>query len=127
MKEYLLDVDSDTSLMSETFLAIKSFGVPVQPSQKSEWEVVSDPNRLMKRYSISPYEKLVQFIHELLDYQEEVQHHAKITVEYDEVIIEVYTHDVNDVTEIDLEYASAADQIFEDVSHYNIGVQVDGY
>ena len=127
MKEYLSEERSESPVLSETFLAIKSFGMPIQASQRSEWEVVSDPNRLMKRFKVSPYEKLVQFVHALLDYQDEVQHHAKITIESDEVIIEVYTHDVNDVTELDMEYAATADHILEDISHYDMGVKIDGY
>jgi 4a-hydroxytetrahydrobiopterin dehydratase len=127
MEEYFSDVGSRKALMSEAFIAIKSHGVPIKASQQSEWEVVSDPNRLMKRFKLSPYKRLTQFVHALLDYQEEVQHHAKITIEHDEVIIEVYTHDVNDVTELDMEYATAADQILEDVLHYEMEVRVGGY
>ena len=85
---------------------------------KNMWEVVASPNRLKREFVFENYQAQKSFLDELLSYQENVQHHAKITVDYRAVIIEVYTHDVNDVTELDQEYAKMADEIFEDVKHY---------
>ena len=116
-----------TDSIVESLFSISSCDVPVQASKISEWEVVSDPNRLMKRYAIPSYQMLIHFVNEILQYQDEVQHHAKIIVDPDEVIIEVYTHDINDITEIDKEFAVMADQIFVDVSHYNTGDSNEQY
>ena len=88
---------------------------------KNMWEVVASPNRLKREFVFENYQVQKSFLDELLSYQEDVQHHAKITVDYRTVIIEVYTHDVNDVTELDQEYAKMADEIFEDVKHYFLG------
>tara|TARA_B100000287_G_scaffold389345_1_gene399350 strand:+ start:172 stop:594 length:423 start_codon:yes stop_codon:yes gene_type:complete len=105
----------------ESLFSIDACDVPLKPAPVSEWEVVSDPNRLMKRFKMPSYDVLMSFVEEILQYQQDAQHHAKITIEPDEVIIEVYTHDVNDVTELDMEYASSADQILEDVLSYGPG------
>ena len=92
--------------------------LPVCPLQVNTWNVVSDPNRLMREFEFNSYEELSSFLSEVLPYQEEVPHHGKITVDHRKVIIEVYTHDVNDVTELDKEYAQVVDNILQDVSYF---------
>lgn len=94
--------------------------LPLKPTSFT-WERVSDPNRLMKTYEFNSHFKMSNFIQELLIFQEEYNHHGKITIDFPKVIVEVYTHDVNDVTELDLDYAKAADQIRQDVSYYSEG------
>jgi 4a-hydroxytetrahydrobiopterin dehydratase len=91
---------------------------PIKAAQPSQWEVVSDPNRLMKTFEFESYFELKAFVSEVLSYQEQIGHHGKLTVNYRDVIVEVYTHDVNDVTELDKEYAQMADQIHQDVQFY---------
>ena len=41
-----------------------------------------------------------------------------MTVEHLKVRIEVWTHDVDDVTEVDKEFAVMSDRIYEDVQYY---------
>ena len=55
----------------------------------------------------------------LLDYQEENQHHARITVDYRSVGIEAYTHNIDSVTELDKKLAKFCDELYEDVTHIN--------
>ena len=88
-------------------LITESF-VPVVP-YVSTWEIVTDPNRLMRSFEFNDAASLKYFVCELLDYQDDVGHHAKMIIQAGKVIIEVYTHDVDDVTELDKEYASTAE------------------
>jgi pterin-4a-carbinolamine dehydratase len=44
-----------------------------------------------------------------------MQHSGKITIDGLDVLIEVYTHDLEKVTELDKEYASYCDDVFNDV------------
>tara|TARA_Y100000310_G_scaffold343728_1_gene452740 strand:- start:1402 stop:1773 length:372 start_codon:yes stop_codon:yes gene_type:complete len=96
--------------------------LPVQAA-RNHWEVVASPNRLMRDYEFSKFSELQFFINEILEYQEEVNHHAKLTVEHLKVRVEVWTHNVDDVTEIDKEFAIMADHIYEDVQHYELQSQ----
>ncbi len=91
--------------------------VPVAVSI-SAWEIVTSPNRLMKTFEFDDFGVMKAFLDELLNYQENTGHHAKLTVDARKIIIEVYTHDVDDVTELDTEYAAMADAIHEDVKHF---------
>tara|TARA_Y100000590_G_scaffold242451_1_gene272494 strand:+ start:441 stop:833 length:393 start_codon:yes stop_codon:yes gene_type:complete len=92
---------------------------PIVPvSRTSEWEVVSSPNRFMRTFEITNPSALSAFVSEILQYQEENQHHGKLTLEHQKVIVEVYTHDINDITELDHEYIDMVDKILQDVMHY---------
>ena len=57
------------------------------------------------------------FVAEVIAYQEEINHHGKITIENNEVDIEVYTHDLNEVTGLDIKYAKEVDLIYKDARH----------
>jgi pterin-4a-carbinolamine dehydratase len=83
------------------------------------WERVSDPNRLMKVYEFGSHLEMSNFTQEILLFQEDVGHYGKLTIDFPKVIVEVYTHDVNDITELDTDYAKAADQIRQDVTYYS--------
>jgi len=94
------------------------FSVPIVPQQKNHWEVIPSPNRLSRSYDFESSEILKIFLNEALDYQESVQHHGKFIVEHQKVTIEIYTHDLDDVTEVDLEWAKMMDNIYKDVQFY---------
>jgi len=89
---------------------------PIVPSE-GLWETISDPTRYQKKFQFSKHQSLVMFINELMAYQNNVQHHGKITIDNDSVMIEVYTHDVNTITELDQEYVHEVDNIFLDVQY----------
>ena len=55
------------------------------------------------------------YIGELLAHEASSQHYARLTISFPTITVEVYTHDVGDVTELDQEYAMAADEIYKDV------------
>ena len=81
------------------------------------WEVVDSPRRLMKKFEFDNPHALKMFVVELLDYQDNVSHHGKLVIQPDEVIVEIYTHTVEDVTAIDKEWAEMADDIYKDVNY----------
>ena len=99
------------------FLMTESAGLPIVPD-KITWEIVSDPERLMRRFEFSNRSKLIDFLGEIFELEDEMNHHAKITVDHLHVDIEIYTKSINCVTELDLEYSKTSSQIYEDVMHY---------
>ena len=113
MREFLepavVEVEPDISIFGSAIVH-----VPIQ-AQQDTWEVVDSPKRLIKDFEFSEFSRMVDFLAELLEYQEEVNHHAKITTDYRTVRVESYTHDVDDVTELDIEYAQYADGLWMDV------------
>lgn len=93
-------------------------GLPVRASKNTEWKRVTDPSRLMREYEFSDHTMYHNFLLELFQFEHNFGHFAKVTGDYPKVIVEVYTHEVNDVTELDLEYAQEADQIRADIAYY---------
>ena len=90
--------------------------VPIVPS-KSEWDTLQSPERLSRIYEFkNSSDSMVFFVQELVEFQERLGHHAKITIEKDQVSVEVYTHGVKRITNIDKEYAKEADSIYRDAS-----------
>lgn len=92
--------------------------LPVTP-EKSNWCVVTDPERLMRKFEFSRYSHLKYFVDELLSYQQEANHHAKITIDHLKVIVETYTTSYDGVTSQDRNLASFCDEIYEDTKFLN--------
>ena len=116
LREYL--EEEDAPLVNSDALFLKtSIEAPVVP-YKNEWDTLKDPQRLVRRFKFDSQKVLKFFIDEILEHQEESRHHAQILIEYGSVTIEIYTHDINDITEIDIEWSKSADQIYKDVFDY---------
>ena len=129
MKGYLNeDTGPFPSRLNEiSMLAIPaSEGCPVHVHE-GQWETVSDPTRFKKDFSFSSAQMMIDFVNEVLAYQENIQHHGKITIDYDSVMIEVYTHDVNTVTEIDQEYIHEVDNIYIDARYSNMSIESEEF
>ena len=107
MQNYFED---NARVLSEAVLPINA--------DRTSWEVLNSPERLTKTFKFKEEFKLHEFVNELFTYQTEIKHHAKLTIDNSEVTVEVYTHVVEKVTELDKEYAKAADAIFIDVQQY---------
>jgi pterin-4a-carbinolamine dehydratase len=91
--------------------------VPIIP-KKSTWEILSQPERLGKTFEFEAVRMMKYFLEELIDHQEDINHHAKITINHRSIIIETYTIGVNGVTELDKELAVFCDELFSDVMFY---------
>ena len=93
--------------------------LPVQPN-KSEWVVVDDQSteRLVRTFEFKDAKRVKDFVTHLIFEQEEMQHHARVIVEGNEVTVETYTHNVNEVTELDKELAKFCDDLYRDVQDF---------
>ena len=102
---------------SRTSPSIQS--LPVKPKNKSGWEIVSSPRRLHKKFEFNSHMHYSSFLNEILAYESETGHYATLRCEYPSIVIEVYTHDVDAITEVDQDYARTANEIYEDVLNYS--------
>ncbi|MHA2020971.1 MAG: 4a-hydroxytetrahydrobiopterin dehydratase [Candidatus Thorarchaeota archaeon] len=95
--------------------------VPVEP-RRDRWRVEQEPERLVRKFTFKDTRVQQAFIQEVLDYEHESQHHGRILIENLNVTVEVWTHDLMRVTEVDIEYAEVLDEIFVDVRTWFRGV-----
>ena len=83
--------------------------------EKSDWVILDDPERMSRTYGFKNRpESLKFFVAELLDYQEKLGHHAEITISRNDVKVEVFTHGVKRITNLDKELAKESDSIYKD-------------
>ena len=107
MRDYFEERCSPEKLLVETNL-------PVKKKQGMDWEIKSSPNRLAKKFKFKNREHLYNFVEDVLRYEDEKQHHASIKIQYKTVTIEVWTHDLKDITAMDKEYARTVNEIYKD-------------
>lgn len=96
--------------------------LPVMPREAdvpilavNKWKKVESPTRLRKTFQFMSQELRNVFVKELLKYEDKTQHNAIITIDEGEVTLDVRTKDVDQVTELDKEYAKHADELYRDV------------
>lgn len=94
-----------------------SSGAAIIPVEK--WKIVESPKRLTKSFKFISNEMRNAFVKGLFEYETKVGHNAKITIEEYKIVLDVYTKDVDQITELDEEYAAYADILFKDIA-YNI-------
>lgn len=88
--------------------------LPIQPKASIGWTFRLDPNRYTRVFKFSDETKFNSFIVDILELQTETQHHARLTIQYPQVKIEIWTHTLKDVTEVDKEWCEKANDIYGD-------------
>ena len=79
------------------------------------WKLVDSPKRLHKVYKFISNELRNAFVEGLFEYEKKIGHNAKMVIEEYIVTLDVYTKDIDQVTELDKEYAKYADILFKDI------------
>ena len=126
MEEYFQSSEGTVPSQLREIALKNTSNIPIQPSVVS-WRVVPTPNRLSRKFEFDEFSQLWMFLESLLEYQEEIGHHALLSVGPRYVNVEVYTHEVEDVTEIDKDYARMADEIYEDVREIGGNEEDEGW
>lgn len=124
MKRSLLKEISDNLRSSAPVRKVPDFlqGMTTMPQTlpvhaipgRVDWEIVESPRRLMKTYSFMTPEHRKSFLIEFMEEQDQMQHHARMTIDENEIHVEIYTRDLNSITEVDHHLARLADLIFRD-------------
>jgi len=117
-----LDKSGDASLPSGSaeialgtlHTTVPSSDLPID-AEPSAWIMISNPERIVRVFTFETFNHMTYFTSELMRYQEEVQHHAKMTISFRDITVESYTHDIDAVTRQDLALAEFCDEIYGDV------------
>lgn len=114
MKDYLNEQKKTTCDVFGLVIESVNNDIPLEVKQ-SEWAVSPDPERLVRQYKFSDVKIRNWFLRELLEEEHNTGHFGKIVISGLNIIVEVWTHDVDAVTELDIEYAQRCDDIYGDV------------
>ena len=91
--------------------------VPIKP-RSSDWYKEINPTRLLRSFEFDKYENLIFFVTTTLKYANKINHHPQITIEGDSsVLIETYTHMLNDISEQDIRLTKIINQIYLEAAY----------
>ena len=79
-------------------------------AQLDGWDVVED-RRLAKRYRFADFASALAFVDRVGAVAEEQGHHPNIYLAWGEVLLEVWTHKINGLTESDFIFAAKCDRL----------------
>ena len=91
---------------------------PIEAKDNSNWTVLSNPERLAKKFSFDNAKECLFFFEEVYNYQNNLNHHCKILVDNLNITIETYTHDLNSITELDKKIKTFCDEIESDINYF---------
>ena len=69
--------------------------------------------KLSKTFSFKNYRQSFGFVSQIVLLSEKKNHHPTITLEYGSVTIALISHDVNEITERDIDLAKQIDKIYD--------------
>ena len=104
--------------IDRSHISSSAFEKPVKATSCT-WEVHTDPERFAKKFKFESRQRAIDFVNEVFHLEDEMNHHGDLKIMYDEVMIEVYTHNVNRITELDQEYIRSVDFIYKDVLDFD--------
>ena len=110
MKNYFDDGTSHRRLVLEA----PGRDLPIAP-KKETWERIEDPESLQRVFELSSAQHLIYFLEDIIQLQEELKHHGRLLVDGNRVLVQISTHTLNQVTELDIEWAAKVDEIYDDV------------
>ena len=85
--------------------------------ENSQWVVDQDPERLKRIFTFVSIATRNWFVSEVMEHEKSTGHYGSVHIDGLEVTVEVHTHDISRVTELDQEYAEHCDQIYQDVNY----------
>lgn len=88
-------------------------------AKESAWLTLDNPTRICRNFLFKSPVKVRYFVNEMLGYQNLSQHHCMMTIQENEVYIETYTHDVQNITTQDLKLSKFADEVYNDTRFFS--------
>ena len=74
-----------------------------------EWRL--DDGKLVKEISLSEFKPAMQYVNEVAKIAEQQGHHPDITIRYNNVMLEIYSHDNAKITDRDVAFIEAVENI----------------
>ncbi|BCU68521.1 4a-hydroxytetrahydrobiopterin dehydratase [Sulfolobales archaeon HS-7] len=81
-------------------------------NQSKGWSFKS--GTLTKEYNFSDFTQAIQFVSKIVPIANAMDHHPDICVYYSKVVISLFTHDINALSDLDVELARKIDSLKDD-------------
>ena len=78
-------------------------------SQSSGWNLKE--NKLEKTFTFKDFKEAVEFLNKIQPIADSMNHHPDVCIYYNKVVIQLTTHDVGGITDLDVELAKKIDSI----------------
>jgi len=75
----------------------------------NKWKEIN--GRLTKEFKFNDFKEALTFINKVGEHAESIRHHPKIINVYNSVIIELWTHDKDAITDLDYALSGLIDEI----------------
>lgn len=91
--------------------------LPIEP-EGAKWAQIQAGDKicLQRTYELESVKFLLYFVNEVVNLSEEMYHHPEIIINHTEVTLTLFTRDLNDVTERDIQMSKKIDEIIEDIN-----------
>lgn len=77
------------------------------------WSTKKEPDRITRNFTFKNFLEAMNFVNNIAYICEQEGHHANITISYNKVTLELYTHAINGLSENDFIVAELIDQIWQ--------------
>ena len=96
-----------------------TYDLPIEINDYDKgWEIIENPERLVKTYKFEDMKELLYFFNELYKYQFKINHHCKLIVDNLCITVEAYTHGFEGVTELDMKIKKLSDELYSDITYF---------
>ena len=75
------------------------------------WEILN--NKLIKEFTFKDFKESLAFINRVGAESENLNHHPTIINTYNKVMIELWTHSEDSITDLDYKLSESIDKVFE--------------
>lgn len=75
----------------------------------SDWKVVKD--KLIKKFSFKSYDEVLDFVNKIGKIAEKQNHHPEMVVKYNEVIVKMFDHEENKISEKCYKFTNSVDKM----------------
>tara|TARA_B100000674_G_scaffold264516_1_gene218358 strand:+ start:755 stop:1156 length:402 start_codon:yes stop_codon:yes gene_type:complete len=92
--------------------------LPVSIKQAT-WETIETHSKvyIKNTYSFNLNQHLIYFVTTILEHANKINHHPVILIDENIIEVNLYTKDINDITELDLEYSKFIDEIYKEINY----------
>jgi len=76
---------------------------------KSDWQVIK--GKLCKKFDFDSYKDVLDFVNKVGEIAEKQNHHPDMLVKYDTVVVTMFDHEENDISEKCYKFTNAVDKM----------------